>query len=113
MSLLASLSPSDPLAKGAIATAGRDARRDQVTQTGQTGKCLLVGAHRQAQPCDFRQTARQQRRFGVVSGADTVDDPGCNGDNVLQRTGQFDADHVRIRVDAEPRACKSPLDVLS
>ena len=65
-------------------------------------KVLGLRAHRHAQAGDLDQPAGDQGGLGVVAGRQAVEDAGGDGDDVLGRPGQLDADRVGVGVDAEP-----------
>ncbi len=52
---------------------------------------------------DLGQAARDQRRFGVLAVAEAVRHAAGDGDDVLQRAADLDADQVVAGVDAERR----------
>ncbi len=60
----------------------------------------------QRQPRDFREAARDERRQRVVAEAEPFDDAGRDGDDVLQRAADLDADDVRRPVEPEERTAE-------
>ena len=61
---------------------------------------------------DFGQSAGNERSGRVVAKTETVHNSGGDGDDVLQRAAQFDADWVVIAIDAEIRVAEFALHSL-
>src|SRR5207245_10075260 len=64
------------LADGAVSPLGADARRDQIAQPGQPLKRRFMRPHRDTQPGDLDQPARDQRGLGVVPRRQPIKDAG-------------------------------------
>ena len=63
-----------------------------------------LAAHRAGQPRDLGETARDQRRQGVVPEAERLDDAGGDRDDVLERAAHLDAHDVVARIQPETPA---------
>ena len=68
-------------------------------------------ADRHRQPRHLGQAAGDERGQRVVAEAEAVDDAGGDGDHVLQRAAELDADHVLARIQAQRRPAELVLDV--
>jgi hypothetical protein len=100
---LDALAPSDALAEAAIAPHGGKTRRHQVAHARQARERLATRAERLAQASDLHQPARQQGGLGVVSQLQPVQDARGDGDNVLARPGELDAQRIVVGVHPEVR----------
>lgn len=95
------LAEAEAFADSAIAAVAADAGGDQVAQAGESEEGLLVGSERDAEASHLGESARHQRGLGVVAVAESIADAGRDGNDILQRSGQFDAEQVAICVDPE------------
>ncbi len=96
---LASLAEFD--ADGAIARQASGAGEHQIAHTGEAGHGFGTAAASDGQARDFGEAAGDERGDGVVAQTEPVADAGGDGDHVLQRAAEFDADDVVVGVDPE------------
>src|SRR5262245_50136982 len=91
-----------------VAIAAQIARTsdDEITKAAQARQRVATGALRAGETCNLREAARDERRHRVVAEADPFDNPGGNGNDVLQRSADFDAGYVVAGIEAQTRAAK-------
>jgi len=85
-----------------IASVPAHASCDQVADAGQARESLRFRAVGDAETRHFREAAGQEGSLGVVAAIQAVADAGRDADDVLQRPGQLDPDHIQVRINAEP-----------
>jgi len=85
---------AETLAESAVAAQARETRHHQIAQTTQAREGVRLRAARHAQPAHFRNRARDQRGFRVVTKAEAITHAGADGDDVLERAAQFHAVNV-------------------
>ena len=100
--LLGRFALAQPFAETAVAAVAAEGGDDQVAHAAQSEKCVPPRAQRHAEPGHLRQPARAQRRLRVVAESNPVAGAGGDGDDVLERAAQLDANDVVVRVNAEP-----------
>lgn len=100
------------LAAGAVAAFGAEAGGGQVARAGDAEEGLGPGAHGGAEPGDLGQSPGEEGGFGVVPGAEAVDDAGGDGDDILGGAGQFHAEQVGVGVHPHPAGGEQALDLL-
>src|SRR5207249_8975022 len=86
------------------------AREDEIAESAQACQRLTFATDRTCEACDLGETARNQRRERVVPEAETLDDAGGDGDDVLHRAADLDARHVGAAVQPEMRTAELGLD---
>jgi hypothetical protein len=79
----------------------RVAGRHDVAQAGQAGEGQRVGPGGHAQAGHLGQAAGDQAGLAVVAEAKLLGRAGGDGDDVLERAAQLDADHVAVAVQPE------------
>jgi hypothetical protein len=89
------------LAEAVVARQVRACGRDEVAHPGQPGEGERVGAGRYAKPGHLCQATSQQPGLAVVAEAETVGGTRRDGDHVLERPAQFDAQDVLVDVQPE------------
>ena len=77
------------------------AGHDQIAHAGQAGERLLAGAGSRSEACHLPQAAADEAGLGVVAEAEAVDPAGGQGDDVLRRRAELDADEIVVHVHAE------------
>src|SRR5262249_13069460 len=102
---------ADSFANAAVAAVPAHASRDQIAQPGQARKGLRLRAEGHTEARHFHQAARHQGREGVVAKVQADADARRQADHVFQSAGQFNADKVRIRVNAKPLRGEELLNV--
>jgi hypothetical protein len=80
------------------------ARDHAIAEAGEACKGQRPRPSADAQPCHLGDAAGDQRRLAVVTGADPVADTGGDGDDVLERARELDADDVIAAVEAQRAA---------
>ena len=107
---LAALAQFD--ADHAVARERAGAGEHQIAQAGESGKrfCLAAAGHGEAR--NLGDAPGDEASSGVVPKAQAGDDTGGDGNDVLERAAEFDADDVVIGVEAECRARELPLEVV-
>ncbi len=103
---------AERFAAGSVASFGAKAGGCQVACACDAEEGFGAGTHCRPKPGDFSEPAGKQGTFGVESCAEPVDDPGCDGDDIFGRSGEFDAQWIGVGVDAEPTRGKEFLDGL-
>ncbi len=88
-------------AHATIAGESAGAGQHQIAQARKASHSFGFAATGHHQPSHLRQTARDQGRNGIVSQAQARTDAGGDGDDVFQRSAEFDADGVVIGVNAK------------
>ena len=88
-------------AEAVVARQGRRAGGHDVADAGQAGERQRVGAHGHAQARHLGQAARRDSRLAVVADPELLDRAGDDGDDVLERARQLDADDVAVAVETE------------
>src|SRR5438067_2055233 len=96
-------------ADGAVAREPAGAGEDEIAHARQAGESLAAGAAGDGQTTNLRQTTGNKGGDGVVSQSETVAYAGGDGDNILQRTAQLDANNVVAGVNAEARVAEFAL----
>ena len=91
---------------------GRDAGGDEIADAGEAAEGFGAGAQRDPEASDLDESAGDEGGFGVVAGAQAIEDAGGEGDDVLEGAGQLDAEDVAARVDAEPGGAERVLQQL-
>ena len=86
-----------------VAAEAAGGRQDQVAHAGQPRKGHRLRPHGQAEPGHLGEPAGDERRARVVAQAQSLQDPRRDGDHVLERAAELDADQVVVRVDPELR----------
>ena len=82
--LLHSLPLSHKISGSAVSAVYTCAGHDQISDSGQPGKCLELTAHFYTQTRNFRNSSSDQRRFCVISITKSVCDSRCQSDHVFQ-----------------------------
>ena len=100
------------LAEAMVARQVRAAGRDEVAHPGEPGERERVGAGRDAEPRHLGEAAGQQPGLAVVAEAEPVGGTGRDGDDVLERAAQLDAEDVLVDVEPEPTPAEAGDDPL-
>ncbi len=77
--------------------------QDQIAQSSQTGHGTGFSAACDHQPRHLRQSAGDQRGYGVVPQIKTGKDARSDGNNIFQGAPEFHADNIVVGVDTESR----------
>src|SRR5437773_1221001 len=96
--------------EGAVAAERARAGQHEVAQTGEAEEGGRLGAQRHAEPHDLGEPPGDERRSRVLPEREPVAEPGGDGDDVLQRRRDLDADHVAVRVEPERRSGERALE---
>ena len=88
-------------ADAAVAREAAGASEDQVAESGESGHGFGAAAAGDDEASHLRKPARDQRGDGIVSQPKAVADSGGDGNDVLERASEFDADYIAIGVDAK------------
>ena len=75
----------------------------EIASAGDTEECLNLATEGNTDARDFRESTRQKRALGVGSEAHAIGDTRRNGDDILARAREFDADQIVRLVDLGPR----------
>src|SRR5881296_561859 len=110
LDLAESAASRDPAPEGAVAAERARAGQHEVAQTGQPEERGWLGAQRDTEPHDLGEPPGDERRSRVLPEREPVAEPGGDGDDVLQRPRDLDADHVAVRVEPEGRSGERALE---
>ena len=88
-------------AYAAIARESAGAGEHQVAQAGESGHGFLAAAAGHGQPRDLSQAAGDESGNGIVAESQSVAHSGRDGDNVFQRSAEFNSDHIVVGVKPE------------
>ena len=95
------LSAAEFDADAAIARQASGAGEHEVAEAGESGHGFGAASAGDDQAGHFGKAAGDEGGDGVVAEAEAVADSGGDGDDVFQRSAEFDADDIAVGVDAK------------
>ena len=81
-----------------VAGVSREASRDEIAESGQTGEGFRLATQSGSEACHFCERASDQRGDGIVPELEPHGDPSGDGKDVFDRTPQFDASDILVGV---------------
>ena len=78
----------------AVATQRTGACQDQVAEAGQPRQRFALPPGGAGEPCDLGETAGDEPRLRVMAKPESFGESRRDGDDVLQRTANLDADDI-------------------
>src|SRR5436190_13095535 len=100
---------ADAFAEGAVAAQFRIAGASEIAEAAEARESFGSSADSDAEAANFDDAAGDEGGFGVVTEAEAVTRAGGDGDDVLERAAEFDAERIGVGVNAKPRSMEDLL----